>query len=372
MRKQHIGFLIVTVSVLILVMLAGHMTNEYFMNSVSDSVLMTQFLNHADWVVQATPNGSDWAPKEATDDQVLLAHPGQLVMAYDNDPIQGEVLASKKAYFVSLASPDVAFHIDCGFDFGGMTIGYFDRVDLSFIKALIYGYRMPRRGMPKLVRLSMSDLTLLNKRLASASNPGDIDLIITCIIPQSPFHKYLQTQRISVMGFRTLDIDRVNVFQPTIKLENVKLHKVFSGVGMISPQDDDNKLPVIIARVIRVGSSSTRAMETFITRLDMNVTTTDPSYKCYGDDKIDIRALCESAYDVDGLPKKGRKTVWDHMCQKDADCPFYDQSQNRGTCGPYGLCELPVAVKRLGYRKYDATGVHQPFTRDGKFIFSSL
>ena len=353
-------------------MLAGHMTNEYFMNSVSDSVLMTQFLNHADWVVQATPNGSDWAPKEATDDQVLLAHPGQLVMAYDNDPIQGEVLASKKAYFVSLASPDVAFHIDCGFDFGGMTIGYFDRVDLSFIKALIYGYRMPRRGMPKLVRLSMSDLTLLNKRLASASNPGDIDLIITCIIPQSPFHKYLQTQRISVMGFRTLDIDRVNVFQPTIKLENVKLHKVFSGVGMISPQDDDNKLPVIIARVIRVGSSSTRAMETFITRLDMNVTTTDPSYKCYGDDKIDIRALCESAYDVDGLPKKGRKTVWDHMCQKDADCPFYDQSQNRGTCGPYGLCELPVAVKRLGYRKYDATGVHQPFTRDGKFIFSSL
>ena len=348
-------------AVLVLWTYAG--SEQFTVNTPMENVLMSGWLNNLGWVAKASSN---WVPTEATDDQIMSAPPGQLVVVYDTDPNVPQPLASAKGYFVSLALPDVAFQIDCGFDFRGMTVGYFDEIDRTFINAIISGYRMDPSDID-LVRLKYSEVDDLNKRMTL-----DIDRVITFIIPQSPFHKHIQMQRVSAMGFETLDIDRINIFQPAVKLEHVKLRTLFNN----SKREDDTRLPYLNAMVVRVPAPDPAlppapAKETFITQLNLDNATTDSTYKCYGDDKIDIRALCESAYDVDGLPKLYGKTVWDNPCVKDTDCPFYDTAAARGGCKANGMCELPVAVKRLGYRKYDASGVNMPFkTPDGSYIFS--
>lgn len=48
--------------------------------------------------------------------------------------------------------------------------------------------------------------------------------------------------------------------------------------------------------------------------------------------------------------------VWDAPCERDRDCPFYKANKNyknnRGGCFN-GFCEMPLNVKRVGYRKYE-------------------
>jgi hypothetical protein len=56
--------------------------------------------------------------------------------------------------------------------------------------------------------------------------------------------------------------------------------------------------------------------------------------------------------------KYGYNGVWDTKCEKDSDCPFYSPNGNkdnkkRGGCYKQtGVCDMPVGITRIGYRKY--------------------
>jgi len=67
--------------------------------------------------------------------------------------------------------------------------------------------------------------------------------------------------------------------------------------------------------------------------------------------------LCESPYDFYGKPKP--QGLYDHPCQEDIECPFYEMNKNYkngfGGCNKKtGYCQLPIGVKPLGFRYYQS------------------
>ena len=386
-----IFLILVTISATVYGVAAGNPIVQGFAAPKRD-VFLTNFANHSGWVGREGMK-RDWAMKEIRADapdapnasEITKARPGTLVVGYPNDNIRGNVLAEAKGYFVALASMETAFRRDCSFNLGGMTVGYFDRADLQFIQALIAGYRMDESQIslvyiPPVARTIMT----LGKRLRgeevndSTGIPAvPVDMVLTYIIPKSPFHRLLQSQYMSVMGFKTLDIERLKIFMPEIGIEEIKLKTLFFDIGgtaaAVMDRENDTRLPTMISRVYEVSEPPPKKsiLDAFVTNYEMEPASLDPTYKCYGDDTQVIRALCESAYDPIGMPKT-KQTVWDQPCTRNADCPFWDSSQKRGGCNVKdGTCELPVAVKRLGYKKFDDTGMYAPFKRNGKFIFAS-
>ena len=67
---------------------------------------------------------------------------------------------------------------------------------------------------------------------------------------------------------------------------------------------------------------------------------------------------CESSYDMKYQPKP--RGVWDKPCVQDTECPFYRKNATYnnefGGC-IQGKCEMPVGIRRLGYRYYDIDSV---------------
>ena len=66
------------------------------------------------------------------------------------------------------------------------------------------------------------------------------------------------------------------------------------------------------------------------------------------------KMICESAYDSYGNKKD--IGVWDKPCKEDNECLFYKSNKNYtnnyGKCVS-GYCQLPLNVKRIGYKYYD-------------------
>lgn len=326
------------------------------------AVLTTMYPNHLNWMNTVKPG---WALKQTTDAAITNASPSTFVVAYPPDGINGDTLATTKGYFVCLASLKTAFKIDCGYDLGGMRVGYFDRADIQFINALISGYRMDRS---QITIIPLSDPAILGRMW-----DVDVDIVITCIVPFSPFHFTLMQQRVSCMGFNNLDIDRINVFYTDIVLEKIQMSSLFynGAQSAVLAREEDTRLPVISVNLMKVVPKPppTFSLDAFI---DLDPRTLDPSYHCYGDPSVDIRALCESKYDVIGQVKHYLST-WDQPCVTNTNCPFYDSGQQRGGCKKTGECEFPVAVRRLGFKKYDASGVNAPFKNsDGSYAFGKV
>ena len=89
-------------------------------------------------------------------------------------------------------------------------------------------------------------------------------------------------------------------------------------------------------------------------------------YACYGIDgtikDADTREQCDAA-----------QGVWDTPAKKDEECPFYRANQNynnrRGgilrendaSTTVEGRCEMPVGVKRIGYKYYSDDPAHKPW-----------
>ena len=77
------------------------------------------------------------------------------------------------------------------------------------------------------------------------------------------------------------------------------------------------------------------------------------SYNCYGSDGIDVYN-CESSKNNFGLYKK--PGIWDRPCNFDDECPFYKSNKNypnnRGGCLK-GICEMPLNVENLTWRKFN-------------------
>ena len=323
--------------------------------------------------------------------KTLLDLNGVSSVQYVADPLEMETTfasytklgESPPGYFVALQSPNKMNALKCSFDLHGKTVGYFHRTDRDFITAILNGYRISTSGVT-LTRVK-SDSSFLDR--------STTDVIITFLIPNSPFHLWLLKQRVAFTGFRELDINRVRLFYPNVTIQKVNLNRLLLGkydsssmgtntvTSIVDLDDNDTLLPTmklsmiaIISRdadiiaqskgnVMVYGSDVT---EEFATRLDLDRESLDPAFKCYGDANIKSKALCESPYDAWGEPKSSR-TAWDKPCAQDADCPFYKANKryrnSRGGCGTSapGVCELPIGLRRVAFRLYDDTGPFAPF-----------
>jgi len=286
---------------------------------------------------------------------------------YDNDFSKFKIIGkSEKGYFIGLTTPQTGFGMTCILDILDKTVGYFDHSDLYFIKSIIAGYRMDssRITLKQLYRKNYIDLPY--------TLTSGVDVIITFVIPNNPFYYRIQTQSISIMGFVTLDWERVRLFYPYTTKEIVtSLSQIFlstSGASaLVMSREENTFLPSMRLNIISLYDTSNppQIIEDFITRLDNDSSYYDPSYRCYGDSNINNKALCDSPYDVIGASKI-RYTVWDQPCIVDTDCPYYNSDKKRGGCLEGGVCEFPVGVKGIAYRKNLNTGPFAPFYYDSQ------
>tara|TARA_B100001094_G_C18109707_1_gene760430 strand:- start:321 stop:1208 length:888 start_codon:yes stop_codon:yes gene_type:complete len=77
------------------------------------------------------------------------------------------------------------------------------------------------------------------------------------------------------------------------------------------------------------------------------------NYRCLSS-RGDNKEECEREYDKYGRLKK--RGIYDKPCIKNIECPFYKSNKNykneHGGCIK-GSCEMPLGIKKLGYRRYD-------------------
>ena len=79
------------------------------------------------------------------------------------------------------------------------------------------------------------------------------------------------------------------------------------------------------------------------TKIDADADTGDDSrYECIDHPNIKTELICP--------------TTWDRRCLINEDCPFYQANKKYpnyfGGCES-GFCQMPLGIKRTGYRKYD-------------------
>lgn len=285
-----------------------------------------------------------------------------------NTQLNYTTTAAPQGYFIAFSSPQFAMTMDCSLDLENKNIGYFNHIDGVFIDAVLNGHRILKDSVNK-VLINESDVSVLSELL----NRNIIDICMTYIIPGSDFHKTLLKQRITFMGFSNMDIARVTLFYPGLTMQNnINIRQTFldlpqpnnidANTATVTNKENITNLPTV-SQILYMFTPS-RAIETFITRLELPNTYLDPTYSCYGDLTDTIKASCESPYDILGKPKK-RTTTWDHPCTVDTDCPYYQANKNypntRGGCTDTGVCELPIGVKRVSYRKYDDVGIYAPY-----------
>jgi len=268
---------------------------------------------------------------------------------------------SPTGYFIIITYNQKESRIKCPQDIVNKTIGYFDRSDYYFIKAIINGYRIDPSSVT-LRQLEPNDLDDLKSVLY------DIDFIITFIIPNSNIFEMIKLQDISIIGFNGLDINRIKLFYPyIIDYNKYNLTSLFttntSGIKLhISEDNLISYLPSLQLQLVLLQQTNTQN-EGFISRLYLTPESLDPVYKCYGDITIESKPLCDSMFDIQGNPKE-IQTVWDKQCTTDDECPFYKANtkypNTRGGCIK-GYCELPIGIKRMSYRKYNDVDLNAAF-----------
>jgi hypothetical protein len=294
-----------------------------------------------------------------------------------NTQLKYKKFIAPKGYFIAFTTPQKAMDLTCSIDISGRNVGYFGYTDEVFIDSIIYGHRIDKYSVKKTL-IPQQNIPILNGYM------NDIDIFITYIIPGSDFHKTLLKQRITFMGFSDMDIARVQLFYPGITMtNNINITNTFldlpppndvsNNTATVTKKENITNLPSITLTMLLftptkienfTNNDSQLKPETFITRLELPDTYLDPTYSCYGDITENIKALCDSPYDIYGQPKT-RTTTWDHPCIVDSDCPYFKANTNysntRGGCMDSGVCELPIGVKRVSYRKFEDKDIYAPF-----------
>jgi hypothetical protein len=257
-------------------------------------------------------------------------------------------------YFISLMEPTKAFDAECSFQWDGKKIGVLDRSGELFVQALAKGYRI----QVTIQTIPEKEWHSLDRFLAT----NQLDAIVVYFIPMSPMNRLLLGQKLSIMGFNNLDYGRVQASYPFIKTETIDLTYYFRGfTDYILARERTTTVPAMQLQQINLTST-----ETFITRLDMSSDRFNAVYHCYGDETLDIKGLCNSKYTTFGTPKPlaDQITNWDAPCLRNEDCPFYKANEQypntRGGCLAFGMCELPVGIQRIGFRKYNDKAPYQP------------
>lgn len=84
-------------------------------------------------------------------------------------------------------------------------------------------------------------------------------------------------------------------------------------------------------------------------------------HKCFAflnDESIELDAYQNEKTCKSFHPEVNQNGIWDAPCQIDTDCPFYQANKNYennfGGCDDdSGYCQMPLGLKRIGYKKYD-------------------
>lgn len=351
--------------------------NNNLVNDYTD-IVSDNILNYQSWITKNIKKGRARSINANSFDEQLdilrnklntitpaitagyVADPYDIDKTFMNLPQLGSIT---KGYFVALYNPETAFRQECSYNFVNKKIGIFDRSTYLFTNALINGHRIPR-SIVSIDYVPLQNWDSLDKLL----NDKTFDVMIAYIIPNSAFSQLIQIQKVSVVGFKNIDIHRVRAYYPYVSMEQINLEDFFgknanTGV-MIMAKEKITSCPSMQMKVVQIRGLNMPVQEDFVTRYEWSKEAIDPSYRCYGDLSIENKALCDSDFDVIGLPKL-RKTVWDQPCTKNEDCPFYKKNtlypNERGKCLSGGICEFPVGIKRIAYRKYDDRGVNAPF-----------
>jgi len=221
----------------------------------------------------------------------------------------------------------------------------------------------------KLIQLQNNDI----QNILDAINKNNIDILILYLTFDSDTYDYIQQQRVSIVGFRTLDFDRVKLYYPYISPEKVSLRNIFTYIPsnklLIPDWDDNTILPKMTMKLLNISNinnqstTNTSNVETFISRISIDPESISAYYRCYGNPYIESKAECESPNDLYGNPIEQIK--WDKTCSVNEDCPFYKKNTNysneRGGCLDNGLCEMPIGVLQAAPRKYFDSGRFKPF-----------
>jgi len=239
------------------------------------------------------------------------------------------------------------YKINCTYDLENKTVGYINDIDLKFINAVIYGHRQNKNN----ITLKKIDINQVEQ----------VDCLITFVILDSDFHKsILWNKKYYIYGFEDMDIHRIRFFYPEIEEYYGNIHSFF--INNITLQFQNNSKNILIPRM--------KIFENFIDfQFKLDPDSIDKHYTCFNDPLNLNKTSCNSPYDPFGNPKK-YYTIWDKMCSNDTDCDFFKSNQNypneRGGCiikanEEFGICELPIGIKHIGYTKYNKEGRYKPF-----------
>ena len=334
-------------------------------------VYTTNKVNHINWIAEwnrkadiriitdAEVDGiiEDRIPRPATDSFICLSKPIAIKKGFgDSEPIA----SSGQGYFVRLTLPEIAHKETCAFDFKGRRIGYLTDDDKYMIQAIIAAYRIPERSV-QLVNIPMSQWM----QFETLFRTGVVDLVITNVIAGSPFSLLLQIQSILIDGFKGIDPERMRLFYPWGKLVNMPKETLRrpSAKNLVG-QGDVFEMQMGLYPLEDTGTREAFADVTHeafadVARLEYDREAMDPAFKCYGNKSIESKAHCMSAYNEIG-ERKRKPNAWDRPCLTDEDCPFFT-GEHGGCEKGSGVCELPIGVKRIGFRLHDASGTNAPF-----------
>ena len=382
------------ISVLICVLIAtlikklNKIRIEYFDINKNTIVLQSSLWNFSKWTNKHTNwnvgsfNNTAWESivkniqsnkistivNDKTSNILLLCDPLAKDIYFTNIPeVKNITPTIPSGYFVSFIRPDKINNIECSYNFENKTIGYIDISDYYFIQAIIQSYRMNPETIT-LKQLNSVDIQSLEYILTTTY----IDMIITYIIPNSLVIDYIDSQRIGIIGFSTLDFSRVKLFYPYIESQNINLKNLFITTSkskvQILDKNANSILPQMTMKLLNIqdgqNMSPSSIKETFITRLQTNPIAFDPNYRCYGNMIVENKAECDSIYDIKGEPKD-YPTQWDKPCTSNQECPFYNKNTNypnsRGGCLDNGYCEMPIGLLQASPHVYYDTGRFIPF-----------
>ncbi len=349
---------------------------EHFLDSNNNNILLLQSfpVNYSQWTLQQNWNVGEYQTKEwntilqnvlnnkitsltGTNYQVLM-----IIDPLDKDTLLPKIPEYKtsgpKGYFVAIMHPSSVSKFDCSYNFENKKIGYFDNSDKYFIQAIIQSYRM-NSSMIKMQLLDLKDIE---------SAVRDVDIIITYIIPESDAYTYIISKNVYIMGFSSLDFNRVRLFYPYIKPIQVNLKNLFVKDGsskiLINKKQEITVLPEMTMLILNIYTPK-NIKEGFITRYSSSSIAIDPDYRCYGDLSVESKYECDSTNDIYGVPKLV-PTQWDKPCNSDSDCPFFQKNDKypntRGKCIlPDKVCEMPIGVLQTSSHHYLSSGRFIPF-----------
>lgn len=256
-----------------------------------------------------------------------------------------------ETHYVLIASKkSIRHHIGCPYNLAGLKVGYTNRSAYNIIQAIVRGHRIDRSKV-EMIKIDKSLFQLDTVHLAVITHP------------KNRIDEILQNPKIHLSGFGDMDIHRVRAFYPFVQGTTTDLRS-------ISPNDVKAKVEssrsTLVMEINPIIVAKSRTREGFDDDDD-----DDDNYACYGMPEILNKHLCNSPYDHIGNPKK-YFSIWDKKCAADTECPYYRvNGDERGGCNKVtGLCEMPVGVKRLGFRKYADKGRFRPFQYgDGDYVF---